>query len=338
MPPKTTIEKTKEPYSDASSSYWPEGWGWERYSHPDEDATSLSEEEQEKIRNGFRDVLGKDGFNKMMDYMFEKEMAYREKEQDLANAPPPEYKAPDFLRHWRLSYNSGPWGFYAFRTALYGQDDKWEEFKTRLDRLVNIPFDQAVQVHRGHEYEEVAEGRKMFTIQWIEDEQLAGANADVLRKRYATMKEDKEVKGTLDLGMFLCASPEAVESVLSPSQDDLPTTDTLAFRDEAPFLLAVMMEESMNPHGDEEPYDPEDAHHEANWYKSVFKVPIELIANEFWKTIEGPMMELTRITRNVRGSTELGGELPKIIPLDEPYEYWWGAGPTPRSIKRRRMR
>ncbi|GAO19285.1 uncharacterized protein UV8b_03335 [Ustilaginoidea virens] len=337
MPPETTIDKTKEPYSDASSSYWPEGWGWERYSHPDEDATSLPEEEQEKIRNGFRHVLGNDGFNKMMDYLFEKEMAHQKKEQDLANALPPEYKAPDFLRHWRLRCSSGPWGFYAFRTALYGQDDKWEEFKTRLDRLVNIPFDHVVQAHRGHEYEEVAEGRRTFTIHWIEDEQLAGANADSLRKRYSALRQDKEAKGALDLGMFLCASPEAVESVLSPNQDDLPTTDSLAFRDEAPFLLAVMMEESTNPHGDEEPYDPHDPHHEANWYKSVFKVPIELIANEFWKTIEDPVMGLARITRNVRGSTELGGELPKIIPLDEPYEYWWGAGPTPRSIKRRRM-
>ncbi|KAK3179276.1 hypothetical protein K4F52_009247 [Lecanicillium sp. MT-2017a] len=271
MPLQSTVEMNKEPYSDASSSYWPKGWGWERYSHPDEDATSLSEEEQEKIRNGFRDILGKDGFNKMMDYIFEKEMAQREKERDLANAPPLEHRAPDFLRHWRQNYKCGHWGFYAFRTALYGQDDKWEEFKARFDRLVNIPFERVVKAHRGHEYDEVAQGRKMFTIRRIEDETLAGANADALRNRYATIKEGTEVKGVLDLGMFLCASPQAVESVLSPRQDDLPSTDTLAFRDEAPFLLAVMMEESMKPHGNEEPYDPEDPHQVANWYKPVFK-------------------------------------------------------------------
>jgi hypothetical protein len=178
----------------------------------------------------------------------------------------------------------------------------------------------------------------MFTIYWIEDEQLAGANADVLRKRYTKMKEDKGVKGMLDFGMSLCASPEVVVSVLLLSEDDLLSTKTLTFRDEAPFLLAVLMEESMNPHGDDETYDPEDPNNEANWYKPVFKVPIEMFVNELWKTMEDPVMELNRITRNVRGSTELGGELLKITPLDEPYEHWWGAGLTPRSIKRRRIR
>ncbi|KAJ4153688.1 hypothetical protein LMH87_010166 [Akanthomyces muscarius] len=167
----------------------------------------------------------------------------------------------------------------------------------------------------------------MFTIHWIEDGQLAGANADILRERYTKLKEDQEVKGILDLGMFLCASSDAVDSVLSPNEDDLPTIETLAFRDEAPFLLAVLMENSMNPHGDDEPYDPEDPNNEANWYKPVFKVPIELLVNELWKTMESPTMELSRITRNVRGSTELGGERLEVTPLDEPYEHW-----VPRAI------
>lgn len=338
MPPKASTEKTEGPYSDASSSYWPEGWGWDRYSDPNEDITALSVEEQEKIRDGIRDVMGDDGFEELMDYIIEKETAIRENEQDLANAPPPEYKAPDYLRQWRRRCNGGPWGFYAFRAALYGQDEKWGEFKTRFDTIVNIPFNQVIQDHYGHEYEEVAEARKMFTIHWIEDGQLAGANADILRERYTKMKEDQEVKGILDLGMFLCASSDAVDSVLSPNEDDLPTVETLAFRDEAPFLLALLMENSMDPNGDDEPSDPEDPNNEANWYKPVFKVPIELLVNELWKTMESPTMELSRITRNVRGSTELGGELLEMTPLDEPYEHWWGAGPTPRSILRRRMR
>ncbi|KAK2591098.1 hypothetical protein QQS21_011209 [Conoideocrella luteorostrata] len=339
MPPKAAKRKTDEPYSDASSSYWPEGWGWERYTHPDEDASSLTEEEQEKIRNGLRDVLGDDGFNRAMDFIFEKEMAHQEEKLREANAPPPEYKAPDFLRIWRQRYNCGPWGFYAFRIALYGHDDnnKWEEFKIRLNRLVNIPFDRVVQNHRGREYEEVAKGRSMFEIRWIEDKELNGANADTLRKYWHDMKKNKAVKGNFDLNMFFCASPESIESVLLPSQDDLPTAESLSWRDDAPFLLAVMEEESTNSHG-EEPYDPEDPHHEANWYKPVFKVPIEIVADDFWVTIERPILELARITRTVRGSTELGGELPKAVLADEPYEHWWGAGPTPRSVKRRIMR
>lgn len=284
--------------------------------------------------------MGDDGLEELANYLDEKYKAHREKEQQelRANAPPPVYTAPDYLRQWRRHCNGGPWGFYAFRTALYGEDERWQEFKARFDTIVNIPFDQVVEDHHGHEYEEVAEARKMFTVSWIEDEQLAGANADVLRKRYIQMKEDNEVEGMLDLDMLLYASPEAVESILSPDPDDLPTTKTLAFRDEAPFLLAVLMEESMNSQSDDEPYDAKDPNDEANWYKPIFKVPVEVLVNELWMTMEDPIMELTQITRNVRGSTELGGELPEITTLDEPYEHWWGAGPTPRSIKRRRMR
>ena len=110
MPPKASTEKTEGPYSDASSSYWPEGWGWDRYSDPNEDITVLSAEEQEKIRDGIRDVMGDDGFEELMGYIIEKETAIRENEQDLANAPPPEYKAPDYLRQWRRRCNGGPLG------------------------------------------------------------------------------------------------------------------------------------------------------------------------------------------------------------------------------------
>lgn len=97
-----------------------------------------------------------------------------------------------------------------------------------------------------------------------------------------------------------------------------------------------MEEESINPHGDE-PYDPKDPHHEANWYKSVFKLPIEVIADSFWLAMEGLIWEPAMLTSNVRGTTELGGKLPEAVRVDEPYEHWWGVGPTPRSINRRQL-
>lgn len=177
----------------------------------------------------------------------------------------------------------------------------------------------------------------MLEMHWIEDKELDGANANTLRKYYVAMKNNKGVRGDFDMNMFFCASPEAAESVLSPEVDHMPTAESPSWRDEAPFLLAVMEEESVNPHGEEESCDPVDPHHEANWYKPVFKMPIEIIADELWMIIRRGILGPTRITRNVRGSTELGGELPRIVLVDEPYELWWGAGPTPRSVKRRRI-
>ncbi|KFY01714.1 hypothetical protein V490_00788 [Pseudogymnoascus sp. VKM F-3557] len=346
MPPSSSSSKQKakaEPFSDASSSYWPTGWSWARYSDPDEDFSTLSEEEMEKMRNGLQEVLGDDGIGRMSVYLRQKRQEAEDQKLRDAGVPPPEYSAPDFLKQWRKR-NPGPdddggaWGFIGFRTTLYDDEARWSEFKDRVNRILHVAFDRVVEQHRGHEYEDVTKARLSFEIRWIEDPELEGAFAETLRKRYTEVKKEESTRATgMDYNMFLCASPQSVDSVMSLDEDDFPTTKSPFWRTDAPFLLVVMEAAEVNPHGDEEDeYDPLDPHNERNWYKSVFKVPVEIIPDTLWDLMDRDFIAPSRLTRGVKGSEELGDKMPKIEMLGGGEEFWWGMGPSPRSMRRRR--
>lgn len=324
------------PYSDASSTYWPPGWNWERHVAMDDGFLKLPEDEQDKLRNGFREALGEDGVDQMASYLFSIEQGREEQALIDSGAPPPDFREPDFIKTWRKRHEGQPFGFVAFKTTLYDDDEKWETFKKNVDDILNVPFDNIVQRHRQHEHEAVASARSCFNLLWVEDETLAGATADVLRQRYAEMLAKDKVPRGMQQTAFLCASPESVASVQELADADFPSTDSRYWRAGAPFLLAVMQAESVNPHGEEDPADHDDPHDPRNWYKPVFKVPIEVIPAELWCLLESDFMELQNITRSVYGSNELGGTMPVNKSVDELLEMWWGTGPTPASLKRRR--
>lgn len=336
--PQQREAKAKELlYSDASSSYWAPGWNFERWSDPaDLDFGDTSPEEIEKMRLGLIEVLGQDEFEEMNNWMDKNRELYQDKKMVADGIPPPEYRRPDFIRRWKDWHHGGEVGFVAFRTTLYDDEDKWAVYKERLARILSLSFDRVVRWHRWHEYEEITEARPKFKLLWIEDKALDGANAETLRERYRQLEEQKQVPISMQHYAFLCASPQAVDSVLSlESEDDFPTVESKYWRNDAPFLLAVLQDEKVDPHGEEEPYDPDDRHDERNWYKSVFKVPAELVWDELWLYEDHSLGEATRMTRNVKGSDELGGWLPKVLEGDDLLEMWWGMGPTPQALKRR---
>ncbi|KAK2816779.1 hypothetical protein FQN49_007992 [Arthroderma sp. PD_2] len=323
-----------KPFSDASSTYWPEGWNWARFSHPDTDLRDLPYGERVKMFKGLEEVLGEEGVDRMMVYKDRKNQRQMDKKLRAEGVPPPKFE-PDFLESARRRYlNDLPWGFIAFRTVLYNDEDRWVEFKDRLQQILNISFDRLVDSHGGHEYEEIALGRKFFTLYWIEDKELDGATEDTLRERYKKVKKEEAPAG-MGYDLFLSTCPEAVDSVLS---DPLPNIDSFPWRDDAPFLLVVMESTEENPHGDEEPYDPDDPGHEKNWYQSVFKVPVEIVPDTLWNVVEMGIFEPARFTRRVKGFNHLlGGPKPREIPLlkDRLYELWWGMMPSPESERRR---
>ncbi|KAJ6779624.1 hypothetical protein PWT90_05638 [Aphanocladium album] len=330
------VKVKKEPYSDASSSYWAPGWNWERWSHPEVEFDETSREEIDKMRLGILEVLGEDQYEEMTGYLYRQHTLWQDKKMVAEGVPPPEYKQPDFIKRWKQWHGGGEVGFVTFRTALYDDEAKWNTCKERLSRILSLSFDRVVRWHRWHEYEEITEARPKFKLHWIEDKSLEGADAEALRARYLQLRERKELPRSMDHTMFFCASPQAVESVLSlEDEDDFPTVESKYWRNDAPFLLAVMEWEQVDPHGEEEPYDPDDPHDERNWYKPVFKVPAEIVWSELWLYEDSSIGEPTRMTRNVKGSAELGGWLPKIFDGQEQLEMWWGMGPTPQSLKRR---
>lgn len=79
--------------------YWPEGWGWERYSYPDVDFTTLSEDERAKMLNDLRQVLGDNGMRSLSVFRRQITREWRDKRLNEHGVPPPEYEPPNFLKH-----------------------------------------------------------------------------------------------------------------------------------------------------------------------------------------------------------------------------------------------
>lgn len=311
-------------YSDASSSYWPPGWNFEKFSCATaEDCASLPEGELENMQAGLRDVLGESGVGVLAMHLF-REQQKRAKETGVtSNLTPAEPAkpalAPNWLRDWRRRHRGQKWGFVAFRTALYGEEEVWEGYKRRLDEIVSIAFDR----EEGKGLEDWAEGKDNFELRWIEDPELSGAEATALRGKYEELGKDLPVG--LSHPIFLCGSQEAVDSIMSLDEDELPDSKLVPWRPTAPFLLAVSAD--ADPGLDE-------GHEENEWFKPVFKVAVETMVDELWPLIDSGGMPLRRITRHVKGSSELGDE--KTADGEELENIWWTMAPSPARLKNRR--
>lgn len=336
----------KPTYSDASSSYWPPGWDFSRFSRAtDADRAALPPGELERMQAGLRDVLGEDGVASLAMQLFREEQARLKpdtKKVDVRDGcGEGEMAPPNWLRRWRKRSQPGsdvdggtnwPWGFVVFCVGAYGgihdpdrQDPtRWDEYKNQIETLVRLPFQ-----HHGEgtstvspvDYHDAAAG---FELRWVEDEALAGADAAVLRTRYT------EMRGSLPSGLaqdvFLCASNEAIASVVDSGGVAHPTTGGTRFCPDGPFLLALAAD------GDT---GLEEGHEEIGWFKPVFRVAVETVADELWWLVDSQAMPLRRLTRFVQGSGELSGEVSRTEDA-ELERIWWIMAPSPARLRERR--
>ncbi|RYP22651.1 hypothetical protein DL765_001501 [Monosporascus sp. GIB2] len=330
VPPPSSLLSA---YSDASSSYWPPGWSFDRYANATaEDSAALSDDERAKMQAGFRDVLGEDGVAEMARAVWQEQLRVEKLEgaassssllsfaaQGQRRRPPP---PPGWLKTWRKRYQGQPWGFVAFRTAAAAAttatSSDVEEFQARVREIVEIPLDAALE--QGQPADEVAEARSTFEIRWVEvEEEAEGIKAEEgrsrrdiiladpverLRARYRAVRESGSLPPGLSLPIFLCASPGAVASVLSASSGGdkngkKPGTTSPRWRSGAPFLLAVAAEEERGL-TDGEADDSVGGAGEKGWFKPVFKVAAEVLVDELWWVVDEQITSLRKLTRFVR--------------------------------------
>ncbi|KAH6637221.1 hypothetical protein F5144DRAFT_569954, partial [Chaetomium tenue] len=281
-----------------------------------EDRASLTQDELEKMQAGLRDVLGESGVGALAMHLFREQQKLS---KDSKSEPARPVLAPNWLREWRRRHRGRMWGFVVFRTVLYGDEEGWEGYKRRLDGIVRIAFSR--EEEKG--LEDWEQGKDNFELRWVQDPGLAGADAAALRRRYEEL--EKDLPAGLSHGLFLCASQEAVNSVMSLRDDELPTSESMLWRPTAPFLLAVSV------HADS---GFEEDHEENEWFKPVFKVAVETMVGKLWPLLDSGAMPLTRITRLVKGSSELGS----VGTLDDEKldNIWWTMAPSPERLRRRR--
>ncbi|KAI8962747.1 hypothetical protein F5Y11DRAFT_181512 [Daldinia sp. FL1419] len=253
------------------------------------------------------------------------------------DAPKAVLSAPNWLRTWRKHFHGQKWGFVAFRAANFGDDndDRWIRFQEQFTRIVELPFarDIAQAQKEGVSLpDDFNQARAKFEIRWIDEVSTKNGtdttipNADSLRARYAALRP------TLDHGLcwdvFLCASPEAIESF--ESEASATDEQSTFWRPRAPFLLAVS---AYKDSGLEEDHD------EAPWFKPVFKIAAEVLAESLFTALD-MCVPLQRITRTVRYASELdqSSEHEQEGPSEEPRmldEIWWSMHPSPARLRRR---
>lgn len=332
VPPPSSALST---YSDASSSYWPPGWSFDRFVRAtSEDNLALPDDERAKMQAGLRDVLGEDGVHEMVRVVWQEQLRRKKVEEQEAAAASSTPVArepsstPDWLKTWRKYYRGQAWGFVAFRTAaaavaMTTDSSTVEQFETQVREIVEIPFDAALE--DGHSAEEIAEARKTFEIRWVEMEdegqqgdgdkeaeqtQSEGASVEKLRTQYRTLRDSGGLPSGLTLPLFLSVSPEAVKSILEtlPSGNDIgskPTTASPRWRANAPFLLAVPAEDERGPVEDDEEAGNSAQGGERSWFKPVFRVAAEVLVDELWWIVERQITALHKLPRFVREATLL---------------------------------
>ncbi|KAK8850937.1 hypothetical protein PGQ11_013416 [Apiospora arundinis] len=313
-------------YTDASSSYWPPGWNFDRFAHATaEDDATLSAEERSKMQAGFRDALGEDGVQEMARVVWQEQRRLK-KLEDTAKATTtslPSSSAqrqptsPEWLKTWRKRYSEEAWGFVAFCTPAVTAmpDSEVEEFRGRVRKMVEIPFNVALE--QGLPADEIAEARRLFEIRWVDDvddewKQMGKQGeewTDKARAHYRAMRESGSLPLGLSSSVFLCASPEAMTSVLQTTFEEVKEAAAAKsrWRDNAPFFLVVAAETEQGVEEDEENSGDHPAAGsgggERDWFKPVFKAAAEVLVEELWWVVEEQMTTLGRMTRFVRGAT-----------------------------------
>ncbi|VUC37593.1 unnamed protein product [Clonostachys rosea] len=333
-------------YSDASSSYWPPGWNFHRFVHATaEDYEALSDDERAKMQAGFRNVLGEDGVGEMARVIWQEQLR---REQEASSTPRPPLPTPDWLKTWKRFYRGRPWGFVAYRIGDTSIDH--EEFQNRIKKIVELPFDAAVE--QGHVADEIAEARSTFEIRWVDPEDNGSSEStegdttspgvvdpvERLRANYRALRESDGFPPGLHLPLFLCASPGAMASVLDMPPSSQPGTKSPRWRPGAPFLLVVAAEDQQSP-VDDETGEPSGGG-EKEWFKPVFKAAAEVLAEEMWWVAERQITSMGKLTRFIRGvaisddpSLENGDANDDSDELDD---MWWSAHRPPHRMKERR--
>ncbi|EHA56341.1 hypothetical protein MGG_02186 [Pyricularia oryzae 70-15] len=329
-------------YGDHSSSYWPEGWNYQRYSDATaEDILSLPDGELDKMQAGLREVLGEHGAAAMSKHNFERRLsggatmldAYtsnaRDRRASVSSNSAADAVTPSWLKQWRKRHEGQPWGFVGVRTGCYGgggADQRWQQFRAQFQRILEVPFDWAVENGRsggggstsGGSGEAASKAREMFEVRWIEDPALDGADVQILRGKF------QELQSTLSPGfsqpIFLSATDQVVDSVLALAPEDLPTTASRRGRNPAPWIHVVAASADRGV---------PDEHVEAAWFRDVFKVAIEVLADELWWIVDSGTMPLRRITRGVKGegvAADAGN--------DDLEDIWWSTAPSAERLKK----
>ncbi|KAI1420324.1 hypothetical protein F5Y12DRAFT_788345 [Xylaria sp. FL1777] len=332
------LEAAGKEFGDYSSTYWPAGWNFDRFSKASslELLQELPEGEYAKLQAGIQEALDEPARKRLSEYLVQLARKKIVDEQAAGTPAAPQAQtnpvAPDWLRQWTRRHRDRTWGFVAVKTASYDDGERWNEFKARIRNIMEIPFERDIDSSSASAVtEDASAARAKLELHWIEDPGLDGqTDPDILRDRYSQIRPS--LPSGQSQNVFLVASKDAIASVLDDATDqktdEAASSNLPRWRSKAPYVLAVSADA-----------DPglEEGHEEREWFKPVFRVAAEVLVDEFWHLLDSDFMPLRRITRYIKG-TDLDGQVLATGDYDDDLEdLWWSMAPSPQRLRKRRQ-
>ncbi|KAI0965940.1 hypothetical protein F4678DRAFT_484652 [Xylaria arbuscula] len=303
------LEDAGKEFGDYSSTYWPAGWNFDRFSKASslELLQELPGGEYSKLQTGIQEALDEPTRRRLSGYLVQ--LARKKIVDEQATGTLAALQAQtnpvtsDWLRQWTRRHRDRGWGFVVVKTAT--------------------PASTVT--------EDASAAKAKLELRWIEDPALDGqTDPDMLRDRYSQIRPSIPSGQSQDV--FLVASKDAIASVLDDDNDQktdeaAPFTNLPPWRSKAPYILAVSADEDLGL---------EEGHEEREWFKPVFRVAAEVLVDEFWHLLDLDFMPLGRITRNIKGMG-LNGQVLAIGDHDDDLEdLWWSMAPSPQRLRKRR--
>lgn len=315
--PQVAAEGSGVEFGNHSSSYWPPGWDFERYTKATGiELQALPADEYARLQAGLLDRLGGEGQSHLDDHL-------HKLARQRAGIKPP---YPDWLTYLRRFYPNQPWGFIGIQTACFDDAERWAAFKTKLNDVAGRVFHTALQASP---IEDVREAQANFEIRWIKENPATATAATTtatatittttsmtttnltnessgsslefglkrLRGRFRAAQQSYE---SLPPGMsqtvFLIASERSIDSLL-----DAPLAEIIRWHD-PDTADSTRAKRRRGPQGnnnssidgneDDTPWvlavaaeDERELDEEADghgWYKPVIKVAAENLGEAFW--------------------------------------------------------
>ncbi|KAK3313083.1 hypothetical protein B0H66DRAFT_569511 [Apodospora peruviana] len=285
-----------------STSYYPPGWDRERMLNAAKTGQfdSLTEEQRDTWREGFKAEFGAARFRQFVQEMFKHE----QEGKGIPKAPPSE---PGFMETMRLHERrcstcrcwKQEWGFVVYKSPeIRGDDPRWKAGKARFIQIV----EESVIDSQG--FPGLEEVMRRLRFEWVEDFDFGADGEEGVASVAKAYEARSDVPAGLRHSLCLYITPSSLGSILD---SPLPSTERRQLRKEIPFVVAVSyksMDYIPGAAGSEvegEVDQEEEEEYEGAGWRGFFNVAVETLLDSLFPAIADQMMTPWRIGGHVEG-------------------------------------
>lgn len=254
--------------------FWPTGWSRERLVHATGDELrTLTPEDSDRMFNSLRTSLGTAGYKSLVEEMTKIEEARKLQDRldrGLSANPlddlRPEARMP-VLSTLNEYLPEGPWGWVAYRTCCYNDDEKWKAFLKKFDEFFAKQIEPHIYVP------EIKAAQDRFRVHWVDRPELENAGVNAIAAEYRKLIgtfPSKTMPEGLAHQICLKFGESEVQSLLG---SPIPTPNPIHEQLIIPYATLVDMYAGEDPAKDEEDW-------EEHGHSTSFKVALSALSGD----------------------------------------------------------